>query len=718
MARSSRYVEPAPLESVLDGQEYFPAVGGDLSELGIPRPRVLDRFEDMPALQEVRDPNLEEFGQVSQYRSFSVKKASQPAPTNMELVQQATMDTEFERSHRRSPLRAGSQGDYRPNRTLKGSSRTSLVMRKQGFFNETRYRDHLINERISDRKSKHRSSQHSTRAIHLAVERIQRIWRRYRRYCLAHEDYFKLCNAAITKIQRRWRFYHAQRVKYDRSAMEIQRFVRGMLVRGVLSRNNAAVTIQRHIAGFLCRKLLAQLNTAAVEIQRVVRGGLGRGYCRIVRNHRSAAAITIQAGFRARVERLARHEALAKRVQQERRELLAVLCQRYCRGIIGRKRHLRFKHEFLDEVNMAVAATKIQACVRRDLGMRKVSAVRRARRQEHHAAATHIRKAWLGFRVRRYYQEMREKFLDNMVHVIVMQRYTRGFLVRNRIWRSAAQAESELWASVELQRMWRGYRGRLRWEQHYELYWSRQIAAVRVQSVARCWLAKLRVHRIRQSRMHKRLAAERRLFTAAQTIQKHARGLITRTHVFALLRYLYGAAIYIQKIWRGYVIRNSISSLVRHRMACRAQAHIRGFLVRARFRYLTSRMILLQRCWRTFFARPVEQRASARRLRKERVEAVTTMQGAWRYLNVRKSEGIAARGGLVHAAPPAGKEGRDLLERSQKVLGGVYKRIERRWSRAAVCIQRSVRIRLLGIPLEQARKVHFVQAPLTRGVFY
>merc|ERR1719158_1737197 len=185
---------------------------------------------------------------------------------------------------------------------------------------------------------------------------------------------------------------------------------------------------------------------------------------------------------------------------------------------------------------MAVAATMIQASVRRDIGNRKVANVRSMRRAHTHKSATFIRSIWLGFKVRRNYHELREKFMDNMAQCVILQRYIRGFIVRNRIWRSAAQAESELWASVELQRAWRGYRGRLRWEQHYEMYWSRQIAAVRAQSFARGWLAKLRVHRIRQSRMHKRLAAERRLFKAAQNIQKHARGMITRTHVFALLR--------------------------------------------------------------------------------------------------------------------------------------------------------------------------------------
>merc|ERR1719238_1924346 len=131
---------------------------------------------------------------------------------------------------------------------------------------------------------------------------------------------------------------------------------------------------------------------------------------------------------------------------------------------------------------------------------------------------------YLGWIVKKSYVEMREKFLENQVHVVVIQRYVRGFLVRMRIYRHALQAESEQWAAVEMQRMFRGYLGRLRWEHHYELSWNRHMACARIQTAMRRWFARLRVHRIRQSRMHKRLAAERRLFTAAQTIQKHARG--------------------------------------------------------------------------------------------------------------------------------------------------------------------------------------------------
>jgi hypothetical protein len=629
------------------------------------------------------------------------------------------LDTEHERSiWRRSPLK-GSSGDYRPNRTLRGSSRTSLVMRKHGFFNETRARDELIRDRTFAVGGQKRGQvgQHSTRAVHLAAEKIQRTWKSYRKYCLEHEEYFSICNSAITKIQRRWRFYHKDRVYLDRCASQIQRFARGIIVRGILTRNNAAVTIQRHAAGFLCRKMLARLNTAAVHCERLVRGGLGRRYVTMLRKHRSDAACIVQNALRGRVKRMRRRNEIEKRVYVERQLHLAHTLQRYCRGINGRKIYARLRAEYLDEVRLAMAATRIQASVRRDLATRRVASVRKERKQRMFEAATHIRKAWLGFKVRRQYQELREKFLDNQVQCVVMQRYIRGFLVRNRIWRSAAQAESELWASVELQRMWRGYRGRLRWECAYEQYWSRMVAAVRVQKSVRSWLAAMRVRRIRQSKLQSKLAKERLHFAAAQRIQKHTRGMTTRTHVFALLRYLYGAAMQIQKIWRGYAVRSSISKLVLNKCACRAQAHMRGYLVRARFRYLNAQITLIQKRWRKFCLKPAAERERNRKLRMDRIEATKVLQSQWRVESSRKQGAKIHAAELTFSAPkPEGPEELQAYLQGQKVLGGVYRRLERKWSRAAVKIQRSVRIRMLRIPIEEARKVPFTHAPLTRGV--
>merc|ERR1719181_550338 len=168
----------------------------------------------------------------------------------------------------------------------------------------------------------------------------------------------------------------------------------------------------------------------------------------------------------------------------------------------------------------------MQSLLRMRLGAVRVAAVRLKNKQRMEAAATHIRKMYLGWTVRKAYHETREKFTENQMHVIVMQKYTRGFLVRMGMYRSAIQAESEQWASLEIQRVYRGYRGRIRWEVCYELHWMRQVSALKIQTCARRWVGRLRVEAVRARQLQERLAKERRLFKAAQTIQRHARGML------------------------------------------------------------------------------------------------------------------------------------------------------------------------------------------------
>merc|ERR1740138_1982196 len=110
-------------------------------------------------------------------------------------------------------------------------------------------------------------------------------------------------------------------------------------------------------------------------------------------------------------------------------------------------------------------------------------------------AATYLRKMWLGARTRKRYRELLNEFRAHEGHIVTIQRYARGFLVRLRMWREAIRAEEELWAALEMQRVWRGYLGRVRWEAAYEGVWRREMAAVVVQRNIRGWVARCRVRR-------------------------------------------------------------------------------------------------------------------------------------------------------------------------------------------------------------------------------
>merc|ERR1719324_1668308 len=102
---------------------------------------------------------------------------------------------------------------------------------------------------------------------------------------------------------------------------------------------------------------------------------------------------------------------------------------------------------------------------------------------------------WLGSKTRKRYRESLNEFRTHESHIVTVQRYSRGFLVRLRMWREAIRAEEELWAALEIQRVWRGYLGRVQWETAYEKVWRREIAALRLQRVTRGFQARSNVGR-------------------------------------------------------------------------------------------------------------------------------------------------------------------------------------------------------------------------------
>jgi len=416
-----------------------------------------------------------------------------------------------------------------------------------------------------------------------------------------------------------------------------------------------------------------------------------------------------------KVEREIRHERLKQQMIFERQTYLAGILQRYARGKFGRERFKRLRMEHFEEMRLYQAATKVQSLMRMDLACRRVAKVRKIKKDRMHKAATHIRKMYLGWIVKKSYLEMREKFLENQVHVVVMQRYVRGFLVRMRIYRHALQAESEQWASMEMQRTFRGYLGRLRWEHHYELYWSRHMASVRMQAAVRRWLARLRVEDVRQKALRQKLAADRRRFLGAQRIQKHIRGVLSRTRVYQLLRYLYSAAVCMQRMWRGYAQRQRVITRVFQQRAITIQARARGFLVRNRLYYLNERVEKMQKLYRGFSTRDEDTKVAARKSRVRRYESSMAIQVQYReHLRIRNATRTELRPVLRDLG--AHPQELELFHAGQLVLMGSYRRIERRWSRAAVKIQRAVRMRLFEMDLADARKVPFAHAALTRGL--
>merc|ERR1719171_680608 len=175
-----------------------------------------------------------------------------------------TSDSVRDYNRMRSPMRAAYK-DYRPNRVISGATRTSLVLRKHGFLNDTSNRDNVTIERLRlQRRQLAGSNQNRNRPSReteqRAATKIQQVWRMWRQYIDLNRDYLEMLRVCATAIQARWRGYHVLRERLDSAAAAIQRHIRGVLVRHVLRRNNAAVRIQRRAIGVLCRKRLRHLN--------------------------------------------------------------------------------------------------------------------------------------------------------------------------------------------------------------------------------------------------------------------------------------------------------------------------------------------------------------------------------------------------------------------------------------------------------------------------
>mmetsp|Transcript_39794 Transcript_39794/g.69916 ORF Transcript_39794/g.69916 Transcript_39794/m.69916 type:complete len:933 (+) Transcript_39794:214-3012(+) len=516
--------------------------------------------------------------------------------------------------------------DYRPNRVIKGSTRTSRVVRRTGMFNSTKHRDQIM----TNSKLSVGTKQKSSYVQKTAAERIQRVWRAWYKYCQENSDWMTTTWICATMIQAKWRSYHVRRQKLDRAALVIQRHARGYLVRKVLRSHTAAVTIQRHVIGVLTRKQLRGLHQAAVKMQALVRGGQARKYVREKRAHMTQTAMTIQCMVRGNI---AKKEVKRKREEQLQNEikLRAVIdMQRFYRGWKGRLRAGARRAQYMQDLREHHAATKLQAMVRRDHAAKRVDQIRAERLQQMNKAATFMRKMWLGARTRKRYRELLDEFRRHEGHIITIQRFARGFVVRLRMWREAIRAEEELWAALEMQRCYRGYRGRCRWEEAYEGVWRREMAAAKIQKTLRGWLARTRVNRMRRKIARAEFERARRRFRSAQRIQAMARGVLSRKVTRARHQKVVKACIHIQRIHRGHSLRKRLWNQVIELRATMIAAMVRGFLVRNRRFHLIAKVICIQRNYRQWRKLPGEVREQRIALMKERKRNAAKIQEMYR----------------------------------------------------------------------------------------
>lgn len=516
--------------------------------------------------------------------------------------------------------------DFRPNRMIKGSTRTSRVVQRSCAFNTTKNRDEVM----QGRQVSAVEQQKNEWLRRVAAERIQRTWRAWYKYCQENSEWLMTTWIAATMIQARWRTYHLKRKKMDQACTHVQRIIRAFLVRRTLLKRRKAIVIQRRARGVLARNRVRRMHAAAVKAQALIRGGLARRRVAKRRVVMNQLALTIQCAARThQANRKTQAKRQAKAAEQAREDS-AIYIQRVFRGGQGRDEAARKLELYNEQLEQYRAATKLQSMARRDAAIKKVDRIRAQKFDRMNEAATYMRKMWLGARTRRKYLELMEEFGRHVQKVITMQRYARGFLVRLRMWRQAVRAEEELWGALEIQRIWRGYLGRVRWEAKYEEVWQREMAAVTIQRHIRGWLARTKVGRIRRKIARAEFERARRRFRAAQRVQALLRGALVRKKF--LRRYLRArrAAVNIQRVVRGHALRKRLWHQVKEQKATSIEAHIRGWLVRRRKLHLIAKVICIQRGWRQWLRKPQDVRDAAVAQRKERKEQAEKIQQQFR----------------------------------------------------------------------------------------
>jgi len=372
------------------------------------------------------------------------------------------------------------------------------------------------------------------------------------------------------------------------------------------------------------------MTNAVVKMQKLIRGFLARRRVARKRDFITKTAITLQCAIRRaiachRVNVKRKEHGLKKSQQKAARDL-----QRVFRGTKGRARYTDAKKQYYMDLAEYNAATQLQAMVRRNAAIKRVDMIRAEKLASMNKAATFMRKMWLGAKTRKRYRELMSEFSKHERRVIIIQRYGRGFLVRLRMWREAIRAEEELWAALEIQRVWRGYCGRVLWEAKYEQVWRREMAAAMVQRNARGMISRAKVSKKRRRIARSEFERARLRFRSAQRVQALARGVISRKRTRAKAERYKKACVTIQRIARGRQLRKRLWAQLTVQRAQMIQAAIKGFLVRNRRFNLIAKVICIQRCWKKWRLKPENFRRQQFLAMQERKRKATLIQKSFR----------------------------------------------------------------------------------------
>ncbi|ETM34076.1 hypothetical protein L914_18761 [Phytophthora nicotianae] len=333
-----------------------------------------------------------------------------------------------------------------------------------------------------------------------------------------HQLFLRLQSQQISRAFRKWTAF----LMFERNKIKANMFLKckgSQKMTAIMNKWRRKVTRRK----FVCWKTECivearnELHSAAIEIQRVVRGDLAR--LLRLRMQEEVAIIHIQAFIRGRLSRT----------------------------LASRKRRAKLEHD---------AACQLQRCYRGYTGKRLARALFKAQRET--LAACRIQRAFRNFQRRELLRVIQQSKLEND-SAIVVQCCIRSYLARRERWCRATDRKRERSAKV-LQRYVRGYLARC-----CVLRMRKQIqAALVIQCFFRVCHSRRRVHILKTEKETKQRQAFER--SAAIRIQSRWRCFITRKH------YVLGkqrreeaqklerfkrltSAVVIQSLYRGYLAR-------------------------------------------------------------------------------------------------------------------------------------------------------------------
>lgn len=517
--------------------------------------------------------------------------------------------------------------DFRPNRAMKRSTRTSKVVRRTGVFNSTVYRDKVMKDSTRFVLGGNNATVETQNA---AASTIQNTWRSWHKYLQDNSEWMTVTWICATMIQSHWRSYHVRRVKLDKMITNVQKVMRGVLVRRAMRQHRSAVLIQKRTVGMLTRMRMRRLHQAATNCQRLIRGFIARRAYKRYFTWKVGKIICIERFMRSWLAKVAVERRRQELEKQRCLDQASIDLQRLYRGWKGRgvasQRYaaaLQVKLEY-------DSATSIQSFVRARLARRQVDLMRDERMKEMEAAATYLRKMWLGIQTRKQYLRLQEDFRKAEGSIITMQRYIRGCLCRLWLWREAVANEQEVWAAIEIQRHWRGYKGRVHAENAWEQVWRREMAAALLQRNLRGWVVRAKIARQRRQLARASFEAAQRRFLGAQRIQARVRGILARKAVHARLALATHAAMRIQSVHRGGVVRTRMWAQIRVQRVILIQAAARGFLIRRRMAKLKKKVLLIQKVYRKWLSLPKMRRLIHLRTAVIRKQQAKLIQNYWR----------------------------------------------------------------------------------------